>query len=107
MTAASGRCTLFGAMRPFVLAMAGPSKPPSKPKGAQPHGGNGSDDNRPRRVATWAAVITPIVLQVVGVGLVIYEVLTNINSPAALGAGLALATGGKAVDVLSELVRPR
>lgn len=94
-------------MRPFVLAMAGPS-PPEKPDPERPvtrH--TAPDGNRPRQVAEWAAVIGPIVAQVLGAVVILYEMLTNVNNAAALGVGLTLALGGKFADVVSQLMKPR
>lgn len=94
-------------MRPFCLAMAGPSPPdptPTPRKRAKKLAPN-PDDNRPRKVATWAAVVGPIVSQVLGGGVILYEVLNEVNNPAALGAGLTLAIGGKTADVIAELLK--
>ena len=63
--------------------------------------------DRPRKVAQWAAVIGPIASMVLGAGVIIYEVLTNIANPAALGVGLTLAVGGKFADVLNEVLKPK
>lgn len=96
-------------MRPFCLAMAGSSPPPEPPpatsrKRAKPAAPS-PNDNRPKKVATWAAVVGPIVSQVLGGGVILYEVLNEVNNPAALGAGLTLAIGGKTADVIAELLR--
>lgn len=92
-------------MRPHRLAMAGPpaSDPPrpKRAKKAAPH----SDNGKPKKVATWAAVVGPIVSQVLGGGVILYEVLNEVNNPAALGAGLTLAIGGKTADVIAELLK--
>jgi hypothetical protein len=91
------------AMRPFVVAMAGPAKPPANRADDKPNGT--ADGNKPRKVATWAAVIGPIASQILGAGVILYEVLSGVNSPASLGVGLTLAIGGKFADVLAELTK--
>jgi hypothetical protein len=91
-------------MRPFVLAMAGPSEPrPTSPGGS--HDSTNGNGGRPRKVATWFTVIGPIAAYILGFATIAFEVVERINDPAAFGVGLTLVVGGKFADVLAELRR--